>query len=138
MVLQSGGRYKDETAFDFMADNGIWFENFALLAVINECLLQSYKSELRFFPNWPKGKRAEFYNLRAVGAFLVSAAFSGDEIEWIEIYSEAGDVLNLIIPWKNGARLLHKSQETVIYDERLKINTHIGETIWLLPLNASK
>lgn len=138
MVLQSGGRYKDETAFDFMADNGIWFENFALPAVINECLLQSYKSELRFFPNWPKGKRAEFYNLRAVGAFLVSAAFSGDEIEWIEIYSEAGDVLNLIIPWKNGARLLHKSQETVIYDERLKINTHIGETIWLLPLNASK
>ncbi|MBW7459917.1 hypothetical protein K0U00_38240, partial [Paenibacillus sepulcri] len=73
-VLMTGGRYAATTNFDFMSGMGIWFENFALPAVINECLLQSYNGELRLFPNWPKDKRAEFHTLRAVGGFLVSAS----------------------------------------------------------------
>ena len=55
MVLQVGGRYMDQTPYDYMARMGIWFENFSLPVVINECLLQSYTGELRLFPNWPDG-----------------------------------------------------------------------------------
>ena len=57
MVLQVGGRYLDQTPYDYMARMGIWFENFSLPVVINECLLQSYTGELRLFPNWPDGSR---------------------------------------------------------------------------------
>ncbi|MCX5771067.1 MAG: hypothetical protein NTZ09_12470, partial [Candidatus Hydrogenedentes bacterium] len=74
LVLQVHGRYDDTTPFDFMRPMGIWFENFALPVVINECLLQSYTGTLRLFPNWPADKAAEFSTLRAVGAFLVSSA----------------------------------------------------------------
>ncbi len=102
LVLQSRGRYGDELPFDFMARMGIWCENFALPAVINECLLQSYTGALRLFPNWPVDQRAEFHNLRAVGAFLVSASFEAGAVQWIEILSEAGHSLRLMSPWEPG------------------------------------
>jgi hypothetical protein len=104
MVLQAHGRYNDASNFDFMAAMGIWFENFALPVVVNECLLQSYNGSLRLFPNWPKDKSAEFRTLRAAGAFLVSAAAGGGEVQWVEIESEAGSLLRVILPW-NGAHV---------------------------------
>ena len=82
-----------------MANMGIWFENFALPVVINECMLQSYNGKLRFFPNWPKGKNAEFKTLRAVGGFLVSSKYSNGSVQWIEVLSEAGQPLTIINPW---------------------------------------
>ncbi|MDR2136558.1 MAG: hypothetical protein LBO76_08085 [Treponema sp.] len=57
---------------------------------INEMLLQSHEGILRFFPVWEKGKDAEFYNLRAYGAFLVSASLTGGRIGEVSIYSEKG------------------------------------------------
>ena len=99
IALQALGRYSDTLRFDFMGDMGIWFENFALPAVINECLLQSWDGILRFFPNWPAGVAAEFSTLRTVGAFLVSASISGDGVDWIEITSEVGGECRLINPW---------------------------------------
>jgi hypothetical protein len=99
IALQALGRYSDTLRFDFMGDMGIWFENFALPAVIDECLLQSWDGVIRLFPNWPPGVAAEFSTLRAVGAFLVSAATSGDGVQWVEITSEAGGDLRLINPW---------------------------------------
>jgi hypothetical protein len=57
---------------------------------INEMLLQSHEGILRFFPVWEKDKDAEFYNLRAYGAFLVSAAIRDGKIGEISIFSEKG------------------------------------------------
>ncbi|MNO17920.1 hypothetical protein D3C76_76220 [compost metagenome] len=102
-VLMSGGRYSDTDDFSYMARMGIWFENFALPAVINECLLQSYNGALRLFPNWPSHQKAEFHTLRATGGFLVSAAIEAGEVQWIEITSEAGGPLSFYIPWEAGA-----------------------------------
>ncbi len=39
---QSGGRYRDESNFDFRMRMGVWTENLSLPAVLNECMLQSY------------------------------------------------------------------------------------------------
>ncbi|MBI4023790.1 MAG: hypothetical protein HY360_02350 [Verrucomicrobia bacterium] len=128
-ALQAHGRYDDNTPFDFMARMGIWFENFALPVVINECLLHSYNGTLRFFPNWPKEKRAEFRTLRAAGAFLVSAAFAKGEVEWIEILSEAGLPLRLLIPWETGARCLRASGETTHAGKVVETGTSPGETL---------
>lgn len=135
MVLQVHGRYKDVTRFDFMAPMGIWFENFALPVVINECLLQSYNSVLRFFPNWPLERAAEFRSLRAVGAFLVSAACADGMVQWIEIYSEAGADVAVILPWAHGAQLTNGQETQLVKQTKITIPTAPGETIRLLPLN---
>jgi hypothetical protein len=103
LCLQTQGRYDDTTPFDFMARMGVWFENFALPAVVDECLLQGYDGTLRLFPNWPGDRAAEFRTLRTAGAFLVSAAIKGGVVRWIEVTSEAGGPLSIDLPWTEGA-----------------------------------
>jgi len=132
-VLQIHGRYTNNTPFDFMERMGIWFENFALPVVINECLLQSYNGEIRLFPNWPSDRDAEFRTLRAVGAFLVSAESRGGEIRWIEVKSEAGGTLNLISPWEAAAATSSLGGKRVLTGKKLSIPTKPGETIVLKP-----
>lgn len=102
MALQVHGRYSDTTPYDFMKNMGIWFENFGMPVVINECLLQSYNGVLRLFPNWPQHKKALFYDLRAVGAFLVSAEMSAGKVQWISIKSEKDGTVRLYAPWPAG------------------------------------
>ncbi len=128
------GRYNDTLAFDFMAPMGIWFENFALPVVINECLLQSYNGILRFFPNWPLDRQAEFRTLRAVGAFLVSAACAGGAVQWIEVFSEAGAPLRIIIPWAQGAKVVTADGEQDVGHGEQVFSTKQGEMLRFLPL----
>ncbi|MBA2944162.1 glycoside hydrolase N-terminal domain-containing protein [Paenibacillus sp. CGMCC 1.16610] len=135
-VLLSGGRYSDTLSFDFMRRVGIWFENFALPVVINECLLQSYNGILRLFPNWPSEQDAEFATLRAVGAFLVSASFSGGEVQWVEIESEAGAELRFYNPWEHGAVCKQASGDVTVYDDIVHLSTSPGERIRLVKAKA--
>jgi hypothetical protein len=127
--LQAHGRYSDTTQFDWMAKSGIWFENFALPVVINECLLQSYTGVLRLFPNWPKDKPAEFHTLRAVGAFLVSAALADGAVQWVTIHSEKGARLRILNPWLTGAKLKRNTGDQVVRAELIETDTLPGETI---------
>lgn len=132
MVLQVHGRYADVTRFDFMAPMGIWFENFALPAVISECLLQSYNGVVRIFPNWPLHCAAEFRTLRAVGAFLVSAACADGAVQWIEIISEVGGLLTVINPWSLGAQVTTSQGREMRMGGSLQIATTAGETICIV------
>jgi alpha-L-fucosidase 2 len=105
-VRQIGGRYDDDTNFDFMMRMGVWTENLSLPAVLNECLLQSYSGTLRLFPNARNLGRAGFRNLRAAGAFLVSAAWDGKAVSPITMLSEKGGPVRLADPWKtDGVRV---------------------------------
>ena len=113
-VRQSGGRYSDSTDFDFMMRMGVWVENFALPGVLNECMLQSYAGTLRFFPNVQNLGAARFENLRAAGAFLVSAAFDGREITHISMLSEKGKQLRLAKPWPGALRVKKASDASVV------------------------
>jgi alpha-L-fucosidase 2 len=99
-VRQSGGRYSLSTDFDFMMRMGLWCENFAVPMVLNECMMQSYTGTIRLFPNVISLEAARFDNLRAVGAFLVSAAFDGKSVTRFEVLSERGAPLRFISPWK--------------------------------------
>jgi len=138
MVLQVHGRYDDSTAFDFMRPMGIWFENFGLPVVINECLMQSYNGTIRLFPNWPLERPATFSTLRAVGAFLVSASCDKGEVGEVEILSEAGSPLRIVNPWKAGARVITGTGEKIVNDALIEIPTKAGETIRLLPAQGYK
>jgi len=99
-VRQTGGRYSDDTDFDFMMRMGVWTENLSLPAVLNECMLQSYSGVLRLFPNTHKLGPARFRDLRARGAFLVSAAWDGQRVSDVEIASEKGGVARMVNPWR--------------------------------------
>lgn len=100
-VRQIGGRYEDSSDFDSMMCMGFWTENFALPAVLNECMLQSYSGTIMLFPNTINLGAAKFQNLRAAGAFLVSAAFDGKEVSAVSLLSEKGRRVRLASPWKS-------------------------------------
>jgi alpha-L-fucosidase 2 len=77
----------------------VWTENLSLPAVLNECMLQSYSGILRVFPNTTNLGPARFQNLRARGAFLVSATWDGKQVSPVEIRSEKGGVARMANPW---------------------------------------
>lgn len=133
MVLQTGGRYDDNSDYDYMGKMGIWFENFALPTVINECLMQSYNGIIRLFPNWDKQKAASFTTLRAVGAFLVSANCKDGKITTVAIKSEKGSDCKLINPWDNRpVQVLRNGKNAEILNQPvLSIKTAQNEDIEL-------
>jgi hypothetical protein len=98
-VRQVVGRYDDSTDFDFMMQIGFWTENFSLPAVINECLMQSYTGTIYLFPNANNLGPARFENLRAAGAFLVTAAFDGQRVTDLLLHSEKGKTARISEPW---------------------------------------
>lgn len=74
-----------------MLHGGGCLENCSLTAsTLNEMALQSYDGIIRIFPNWDKNLSCSYKNLRADGAFLVSAKIEKGNISDIEIFSERG------------------------------------------------
>jgi hypothetical protein len=134
MCMQGGGRYDDGLNFGFMAPMGMWFENFALPLVINECLMQSYDGIIRLYPNWDRAKDAGFSTLRAVGAFLVSSRLASGKIELVRILSEKGQSCRLKNPWENASvRLIRNGAPAeILKGELLTFKTKAGETIELV------
>jgi len=133
MVMQSRGRYHDTTPRGWMSEFGIWFENFSLPAVINECLMQSVGGVIRLFPNWPLDTNASFRDLRAVGAFLVCAQCENGRVGPVKIFSEAGVDLVILNPWPGPVRIVRDQKAAVILEgSRLFLSTSQNETIHLL------
>ncbi len=132
-VMQVHGRYNDQSNYGFMDRMGVWFENFALPVVINECLMQSYNGTIRLFPNWPMEKDAEFKTLRAAGAFLVSASLKEGRVSEIQIVSEAGMPLKLLVPWKEATIIMNNNGESILNSGLIEINTEKMENIVLKP-----
>ena len=98
-LRQAGGRFSDESDYDYMMRMGVWTENLSLPAVVNECLLQSHSGVIRLFPNAAGLGRAAFRNLRAAGAFLVAAAWDGKVVSGLAIKSEKGTRARVANPW---------------------------------------
>lgn len=78
---------------------GAWTESLGVIAPVQEMMLQSWDGALRLFPAWPRNLAARFENLRAQGAFLVTAAWSHGEVTELEILSEKGALCRLYVPW---------------------------------------
>ncbi len=131
-VRQIDGRYRDSTDFDFMMRMGVWTENLALPAVLNECLMQSYSGTIRLFPNTFNLGPARFRDLRAVGAMLVSASWDGREVRNVSIFSEKGAACRLVNPWPQArVRVLHARSSSVVDVKRegqcIEFETRAGE-----------
>lgn len=63
--------------------------------LICEMLLTSWDGALRLFPAWPLEKKARFRDLRAKGAFLVSASCERGQIMGVTVRSEHGNPLTI-------------------------------------------
>jgi hypothetical protein len=100
---------------------------------INEMLFQSHEGVLRFFPCWPKDEDARFGNLRAVGAFLVSAKLKGGTVGGVMIFSEKGKTCWVESPWPSGkVQLVRNGKPSEKLDgSRFAFKTTVGESIQL-------
>ena len=87
----------------------------AVPMTINEMLLQSYEGVIRIFPNWNMRHDASFTNLRAYGAFLVSADLKNEKIAHVTIKSEQGRPCVLQNPWPECSVVVFDGKNSKIY-----------------------
>jgi hypothetical protein len=73
-------------------------EGCALAESVNSFLLQSHEGFLRLFPCWDRPD-AKFTNIRAAGAFLVSAEKKNGVCQPFTILSEKGRTCGVLNPW---------------------------------------
>lgn len=90
----------------------------AVPMTINEMLLQSYEGIIRVFPNWNKKHDASFKDLRAYGAFLVSASLNNEKIESVIIKSEQGRLLTMMNPWPHHKVKVNVGKDVLLYNMR--------------------
>ncbi len=75
--------------------------NFAFAAAIQEMLMQSHTGVIHVFPAIPEDwKDVSFEDLRAQGAFLVSAERKDGHTVYVEVYSEKGGQLRMKNPFE--------------------------------------
>jgi alpha-L-fucosidase 2 len=103
--------------------------------VINEMLLQSHEGVIRFFPCWPKDQDARFGNLRAVGAFLISAELKHGVVGGVTIVSEKGKDCAIVNPWpgRNVKVIRNGIAAEDVSGERFTLKTAANEKIEIQP-----
>ena len=77
--------------------------NMAFAAGIQEMLIRSHTGTVELFPAVPGDwNDLSFKQLRAEGAFLVSAGKKEGTVQWVEVESERGGELNLLDPFNQA------------------------------------
>ena len=118
----------------FAAHNPHGIENCSVVPnTINMMLCMGHQNVLRVFGVWPRDRNARFGNIRAQGAFLVSAELAGGQVQYVVIRSERGRPCTLVNPWPGKAVVLYrggKAAET-LRGQRVKFPTAVGEEIVL-------
>jgi hypothetical protein len=113
---------------------GVWTENLSLPAVINECMLHSHEGVIRLFPNTTNLGRASFRDLRAAGAFLVSAAWDGKSVSRVMLKSEKGAIARVVSPWTSSTvRTDTATVDSTLHDGVLEFATRVGESYNIVP-----
>jgi len=103
----------------------------AVPSCINEMLLQSYEGMIRVFPAWPVNRDASFENLRAYGAFLVSAEQMGGDVTNIKILSEKGRICTFKNPWPGKTLVISESGKPIsssVNKDEYTFQTEAGKT----------
>ncbi|MCD6361826.1 MAG: hypothetical protein J7M38_13300 [Armatimonadetes bacterium] len=90
---------------------------FAYAAAVMEMLLQSWGGVIRLFPALPdRWHDAAFEDLRAEGAFIVSARMHDDEVIYARIRSEVGGACRLRNPWSDTIVLVRGPEGDIRLD----------------------
>ena len=102
-------------------------------STLNEMAMQSHQGVLRLFPTWDTALDASFRDLRADGAFLVSASMQGGKVRNIRIFSEQGSVLRLLNPYKKTALQMQDGEMHISDRPIIELPTKAGDEITVLP-----
>ena len=110
-------------------------EKAGAIEFINSMLIQSDHGFVKVFPNWI-GADASFENLRAKGAFTVSAEMRGGRVVRIAVKSEKGGIFRLVDPF--GGNLTAGDGIVVGHtrfsgERTLEFSMQAGETRTLCP-----
>jgi alpha-L-fucosidase 2 len=120
---------------------GAWTESLGVIAPLQEMMLQSWDGSLRIFPAWPRGLDARFENLRAEGAFLVTAAWSQGAVTALDVRSEKGAPCSLYVPWSGGMTVRDEAGQAVSAADqgsgRASFATRPGATYRLRPASSA-
>ncbi|NML40377.1 hypothetical protein HHL17_24485 [Chitinophaga sp. G-6-1-13] len=120
----------------FINNNVHGIENSCVVTnAIDEMLCMSAGNVIRLFPSLPSRMDASFSNLRANGAFLVSAKRKDGKIADVEIISEKGRSLTLVNPWMNKkVKVLRAGKPAELLNgSRFTISTSNGEKLSIIP-----
>lgn len=121
---QSGKGYSNFTYRPFTLEG-----NFAFAAGLQEMLLQSHTGIITIFPAIPtEWATASFENLRAEGAFLISATLENSTIKKVIIQSDKGGNLKLKNPFLDTA-FECSSDFDIIGDNVISIRTKPNQII---------
>jgi hypothetical protein len=102
-----------------------------------EMLIQSQEPIIQVFPAIPDAwEEASFENLRAEGAFLVSAARKSGQTAFVIIKSENGGITTIVTSIPASAMIVSSNMGKPIYQLKeeqnktyITLNTKLGETI---------
>ena len=118
----------------FLKGNPHGIENLSTVPnTLQEMLLQSHEGPVRLFPCWPRDKDASFRDLRAYGAFRVSAELKSGEVGAVSMVSDRGQPLTLVNPWP-GRRVRVTRDGRVaetVEGERFTLATRAGDGLAL-------
>jgi hypothetical protein len=105
---------------------------------IQEMLMQSHEGVIRFFPCWPQDQDARFRNLRAFGAFLVSADYRGGTARNVQLVSEKGRPCTVQNPWPGTKVALRREGKPaeVLTGSRFTFQTKPGEQLLMAPASS--
>ncbi|NLR79660.1 glycosyl hydrolase family 95 catalytic domain-containing protein [Chitinophaga eiseniae] len=120
----------------FINNNVHGVENSCVVTnAVDEMLCMSVGNVIRLFPSLPPQIDASFNNLRANGAFLVSAKRKAGNISDVEIISERGRHLTIVNPWgSKQVKLLRAGKPAELLNgTRFTISTEAGEKIKIMP-----
>ncbi len=112
-------------------DANVTWANARGLQHVGELLLSSWDGVIRLFPAWPLEKAARFENLRAKGAFLVSAECREGRVQSVKVHSEAGAQVRMLAPWRETRVVEAHSEQQVpanIEGDLLVFPTHPGRS----------
>lgn len=91
--------------------------NFAFAAGLQEMLLQSYEGLIQIFPAVPaQWQNISFENLRAEGAFLVSATKENGAVTQLKIVAEKGGKTRVKLPFKTWVAKQNTGVETKVVE----------------------
>ena len=121
----------------FQLNNPHGIENSCTVTnAINEMFCMSVGNVIRIFSHIPADQKASFKDMRAWGAFLVSARVSKGVVSNVSILSEKGKLCTLINPWPGEKIVLLRNGKRgeIISGNRLSFKTSKNEKIELRSL----
>lgn len=125
---QKGGQYSNYTYRPFTLE-----ANFGFAEGIHQLLLQSQHGYIEVFPALPVSwKNLSFKDLRAQGAFLISANKENGSVTEVRIFSERGGLCKIKAPFNTFIES-GISRDQIIHKENnmLEFQTKIGQVIIL-------